>query len=210
MELDLVTNKQSIKVKGPVSWSEVTTGKYEDLMIKPEHDLIDIISTFYDIDYDLLSACTDQKIIGALSSMSAFVYEDKLEELRKEEYLLVDGQAYRIDPNVRNMSFGQMVKLRKVIEKDPLNCHVSTAVAVYLQPVIDGKFDLDKAMELRKKIKLMPITKTFATGFFFLSKLSNSGNLFMNGLTLLTKVPTKSMIRLLSLRGFRALHHLQI
>src|SRR6478752_4094986 len=192
MGVVLVTNKREIKVDGPLAWSGVSTEKYQQLLSNKDYDVIDVVAIFCGIDHDLLFQCKDQGKIGVLYSMVAFAFDTDIDDTLPD-YFVYDGQAYKM-PKVRNMSFGQMVLLRKHMEKKSLNEGVSLACAIYLQPLIDGgAFDLERALEIEKEIAKMPITKTYGLGFFFLRKLRSNGNIFMNLWNLLRYLPIRRM-----------------
>jgi hypothetical protein len=61
---------------------------------------------------------------------------------------------------------------------------ISMAVAIYLQPLVDGDvFDYDKAMALKEKIDEMPAYLIYPVGFFLLKNVIESGGRYMNNLS---------------------------
>lgn len=212
MGVVLITNTKNIEIDA-VAWDDVNTGRYQHLMqtCKDFGDMVEIYSILYGINYDVLSACRDQSIIGPLSVATQFIAED-LHDIKKPEYLTVFGQAYKIPKNLEDLTIGQMMQLKQHAEKaKSMECIISLAVAIWIQPIIDESgFSMKRALEIEEDIKFIPITKTFAIGFFYLRKLNKHGHYLVNAWHLLKRFKPKQIRKLLSLRGLNAFKHLQI
>lgn len=215
----LRTAKRSILIDGPFSYYDMSTEKYQRLMRDwlDQNDTVKLYSILFDLDYDLLYRSNDQVLVGPLSAYASFVFEDTLRKAKVPEFITINEQAYRVPKKLGAMSFGQAVQLRnKVAELTnngelPMESCVSWACAVYFQPQIDGTlFDMDRAEELEPLFRALPIMTTGPVGFFYLRKLTSYGSILRNLWHLVRTTKTRSIVKLLNLRGWKSLHHTQI
>lgn len=172
-----------LKVDGhsvPSKLSECSTDTFQKIADwdadKPlsERDRVKLYAILCDKPYEVILNNDDETLSGALWECSRFVYEDPIDETLPK-FIQFRKRDLAINKNYK-MTIGQGIHLRQAINSgvNP-NTLISLAVAIYLQPLVDGVFDYDKAKEYEKEVRAMPITVTYPIGFFFLSKLRPSG-----------------------------------
>ncbi|MCH8244676.1 hypothetical protein IIB97_02200 [Patescibacteria group bacterium] len=82
-----------------------------------------------------------------------------------------EGKQYKVPKDLSFQRFGQKVLLQnKLLSEEPADC-IAYAVALYMQPILDGSFDDEKIEPLEQKILLMPALDIFWIATFFLNKL---------------------------------------
>lgn len=93
------------------------------------------------------------------------------------EKLLGVSKIITIPRDPSELSIGQNIHLRRdFIDKSQLlEENISIAVAIYLQPLIDGKFQVERAKELAREIDEMPISLIYPIGFFLLRRVMTFG-----------------------------------
>jgi hypothetical protein len=111
----------------------------------------------------------------------------------------LDNKLISIPKRVEFLSAAQNIVCRQMMEKLPYtaclcedkeNCKkcygvgalpvyeagISMAVAIYLQPLVDGEvFDYEKAVDVKEKVDEMPIHVIYPIGFFLLKSVIESG-----------------------------------
>lgn len=189
-----------LKINGkavPNSWATCSTGIFQEITQwdsdKPvqDKDPIKLYSILTGLSYEKISSSTDKALEAALWESSRFVYEADSDFYRAPvpDVLKFSGKEYTIPKQMGRMTIGQNVQLRQQMRfgKDS-SLLLSLAVAVCLQPDIDARaeggkmvkapFDFDRALEIEKEIKSMPITEIYPVGFFLLSRLKPFGKGF--------------------------------
>jgi len=158
------------------SWVHVDTGTFQRLQHWDKTDWIDLVSKLYGIDYAVLEQAPAAQMEG-LFMASAFVLSENLPAGEVGTHFMYEGTAYLIPKSSYALTVGQAMEIRKYVEgKQYVNECLAYAIAVYMQPIIDGvAFSSERAQEIATKIEAYPITKTFAVGSFFLRGSLNYG-----------------------------------
>jgi hypothetical protein len=91
--------------------------------------------------------------------------------------LEIKGKVIDIPEDVSELSIGQNIHLRRdyLDKSKTLEENIAIATAIYLQPLIDGKFNIKKAIALSKEIEEMPINLIYPIGFFLLNRALKFG-----------------------------------
>jgi hypothetical protein len=167
-----------------VSWKEVSTELYEEIIStweynedKHEESLVSLFGILTGYKFTFLLEAADVDLLHMIFACTKFVYagDVKLDELPLPATLEIDGKEVTIPKQLGHLTLGQNLHMRKRLSevKDSRQL-VSTACAIYLQPLLDGgKFDSERAEYYEAKIKKMSITKTCPIGFFFLRQQKN-------------------------------------
>lgn len=172
------------KVKCPTCYEELITGTYQRILKEwgvdepdvAKRDFLQLFSILTNTTFSVLhqTSHNEQTIWNAIRWYfeQPFKVSDKL-----PKFLEINGRIIEIPKRVGDLSFGQNVQLRQLLDKSKLlEENISAAVAVYLQPLYDNKkFDYDKAMKLEETISQMPIHLTYPVGFFLLKAVMRDG-----------------------------------
>lgn len=174
------TSKGKREVKCPDSWAATSTYHYQNLM--REWDGKDLVKLF---------AILTGENLQTIANTHDFILEEAL--LHATNYVYTEPQAFKNSPvpeafifhkeritipkKVEGFSIGQSIIIRQRLDEvktyDEL---ISYALAVYLQPKIDGgDFDSDRIESIEAEILNMPITETYPLGFFLLNPLMRRG-----------------------------------
>lgn len=206
MNFNLFTSFGSKSINIPDSWDKLTTDQYQrivktvkDQETKPTrtHEdkqayLLELFSILSGIDNIKLGATVDGALEQKLILASQFITTTKAEFSKDIPfYFDLDGERVEVPTRLQKLSIGQNIhvqlKAEGVRTYDEI---ISFAIAVYLQPLIDKKpFDYYRVLEIEKKVKQLPITKTYGLGFFLLKSRSGFGvNLIRSVSHLITRL----------------------
>ena len=142
-------------------------------------DLVRIFSILTGMEYKALSTTHDLALEESLIEATRYIYESPMDwkEAKVPESITINSREVKIPKRIEGFSMGQSILVRQKLDtvKTYDEC-ISYAIAVYIQPYLDeSDFDAERALELEADIKLMPITQTFALGFFLLRPLMRRG-----------------------------------
>jgi hypothetical protein len=206
--LSLIVNDTE-KITCPVCWAEVSTETFQRIVKEWEPDKsiqernpVLLFSILTSKEFSGMLKNTDENLELAIYQCTAFVYNEEFRQPLDTDVFQLRGKLIRIPKKLENLTIEQNMHLRRAMA----NCKsleelISFACAAYLQPLVDGMvYDHDRALELEKEILAMPIVDTFPIGFFFLSKLNNSGRLGLRDLNLATQKLIANVKRWLSKR----------
>ena len=160
----------------PNCWEEVTTKQYISIVSEwePEVDiadrdyfkLLDILSNNkFKYERTIDTELTLISVVGWVIMQPAPFKDAPLPKVLQFHDKVID-----IPQNIRQLSIGQNIHLRREIEKlKLLDACIPIAIGIYLQPIIDkGKLSLDRAKEIAKEVEELPISLTYPIGFFLL------------------------------------------
>jgi len=96
--------------------------------------------------------------------------------------LEIEGKLITLPKRVEKLSIGQNIHLKQLLNDSKyVEENLSSAVAIYLQPIYDNKkFDYDRALELKAIVEQMPMYLIRPIGFFLLTSASVHGNKHMS------------------------------
>lgn len=170
ISIDYISSRRKITLSGPESFDEMTTEQYQNMVRDWDgEDIIKLFCILFGADYET-TLNSPYDIEGAIAAAVAFVYRDglKLYELPVPEKFL----GAEVPKDLGGLSLGQAIILRNRGEGKKEGEMISMAVAIYMQPIIDGKHDSKRVEQLEREIAAMPVTQTFALGFFFASTVN--------------------------------------
>lgn len=178
----VTTSSGIMSVKAPVSWEETPTGLFEELYRNQvsKEDPLKTFSVITGLTVDEIAESNDRDLEAGLYQVNAYVFNqpETFRNLEVPERIKLRGNWITIPKNkIDKYTISQGLAMRQEIRKAVnLESLISFAIAVYLQPVVDGQaFDLAAARELRKEIQELPIFATFPLGFFLLAKHAKAG-----------------------------------
>jgi hypothetical protein len=179
----MVTVRINDEIKKPVAicWQDCDTDTFERLFATEfdEANPVAVFAVVADLPLTTVSESRNEVLEQSLYGLIEFVYKQpqKFREIAPPRSIRIRDKVILVPSNLQTLTVGQNFQIRKALsENRNLESCISLAVAVYLQPLVDGMlFDMKKALELQKEIKKMNIYETFPVGFFFLNRLRGSG-----------------------------------
>lgn len=193
----------SIRVNGekkliPACWEEVTTEQFQKLLTAwNREDILSCFNILANTDIVDVDQTDDASLSLAIYQCVAFVWNSQpdFRDDKPTETLTVDSVVYNVPVKITNATMAQHLHILNALRKGKfVEENVSLAAAIYLQPQ-GQKFDLDKALELKKKLDNMPAYLVYPVGFFFLSKLSIIGTFGLPSLRQIKIILTKNVKR---------------
>lgn len=220
----MVIKLNDTKYDCPVCWEEVKVRQHQRMISEwdatkqlADRDYFKLFTILTDSDFTKFhsTAVNEVTIWNAIRWVIEQPFNFSNETPKALE---IGGKSILLPTKVADLSIGQNIHLRQAIEggqalfdKDGKvvdYSNYSLAVAIYLQPIIDGaKFDYDRALEIEKQILEMPAYKIRPIGFFIVTNVLKYGRMpVLNWLkTLANHIKTRKRMWLTSLSG-NALH----
>jgi hypothetical protein len=172
----------------PTCWETVATRKYQRMVKEwnwqepdeAKRDYGHLHSILTDTDYVFKDLTPEMEV--TIGNRLQWFIDTPFPRYNKLPKLFVIGdRAVEIPKNVGDLSIGQNIMMRQVIDKSNyLEENIARAIAIYLQPKLDkSRFNVDRVNELEKEILEMPIHRTFALGFFLLKRANGIGSKLM-------------------------------
>lgn len=172
----------------PDNWLEVKLKHLINLEVwkGDETDPVGLLACFMDIDPEII-ANSRREYWTELLTVLSFVFEPpKWDTLKMADTIDLDNKIIKVPKKLELERFGQMVLAAQYMEgikEDSENIKlIPDVMAVYLQPLIDGKFSRTRLDYTKRIILEMPAIKAVPIGRFFFLKLLKSRNYGMLGL----------------------------
>jgi len=179
VRIPILLGGKPVSVKCPVSYFDMSTKLFGDLHSQWSGDLtidelVKVFSILTGIDVKEYELSTDSKLVAHIVNFTKFVYN---EDIEKQSTLPTHFMGVKIQgPNLGSLTLAQNLHARKCFQAKDLRTVIALMCAIYMQPLIDKKpFDFKRAQELRDEINEMPITQTYALGFFLFKRLGLYG-----------------------------------
>ena len=174
------TSKGKREIKCPDSWANTSTANYQNLMREWDgKDLVKLFAILTGVELKTLANTHDLELEEALLIATNFIYTEPptFKEKPAPKEFTYNSKKITFPKQVEGFSIGQSILIRQRLDEvktyDEL---ISYALAVYLQPKIDGgDFDSDRVEDIEAEILKMPITETYPLGFFLLRPLMRRG-----------------------------------
>jgi hypothetical protein len=177
----MVINLNGTKKDIPVCFEELTTRQYEmlipelakDMENRDHFKIFNIIAGTNFSSYNVTS-----EIEVTIWNAIKWIYEQPFPLNEMPKVLTFKGNNITLPKNVKALSIGQNVALKQLVVKAQyLEENISSAVAIYLQPIIDGaKFNSERVDEIKKEVDQMSCVLIRPIGFFLLKSASTHGS----------------------------------
>lgn len=172
-------------IECPTSIFEMTTELYQKIITDWTYDetLTSIIKLFalmtgqpFADYYD----STDLELERAVVKYTKFIYfmEADLQLLPQLNYFKYGNREIPLPKNLGRLTLAQNLFMKKAITSKDSRSYIAFALAIYLQPLIDGsQFNEDRVDQLEKEFLQLPISQTYQVGFFYSSQRKPYGPL---------------------------------
>lgn len=162
-------NGKTLTAKVPRCWDEVTVQQFQKMNFSNWDgvDIVHLLSILSGADLKALYE-TRSKPMKAVYAAMAFLQEEPIEweALKHKTAIIYKDKMIRIPEDLENEAFGLMIELQQLAESD----NIAAICALYLQPVIDGKIDKERRVEIEKDVLKMPVLDILPIVNFFFRK----------------------------------------
>jgi len=169
----------------PSTWREMDTATFVRLshLDNDYADMFSLMAALTNIDKDKLLNAKSAFETQTRAALKLVADEVPLwEQIPHKDQFIFKGKAYKVPKNLEMERFGQKVMLQNRLLNNAANDCLAFAVALYMQPIIDGKFNNDKILPLEEEILKMPAIDIYPLAVFFLNKLKEYKTLTNAGL----------------------------
>lgn len=164
-----------IKTNIPTSWDEITLGQYIDLVnYKDDLGVIRLLSIVSGVSYNVLLNIDSDKFDERILDTMEFIKEPiNIHDFKDSDEIKINGKVIKV-PNPSTQTIGQKLlmqsKVRIAQGNNTMHAElVCDAVAIYLQPLIDGtEFDDSRIEEIKRIVYSLPLVDVYPVGSFFL------------------------------------------
>lgn len=204
MRFSIFSNKGNRDLELPDTWEALPTSKYQQLSGEWDgKDMVKAFSILSGIPFKNLFETKDPELEAQLTLATSFLFSQpqKFKEQKTPDWFYYDGRKFKVKD--LSLSIGQSIHVRQKLETcKAYDEAISYAIAVSLQPQLDGEFDIDKANHLETFIAELPITQTYAVGFFLLKPLMRLGKITSNRWSLLKTLLVQVLLKRGKIRLF--------
>lgn len=164
-------------VSYPGSWDEINFFQYLQLSLGVSSDA-ELVAIMTGMPIEQVEYSTDIVAYGDI--LNSFMWYADVPEFKKPGSLVIEGKTIELPKDIGNHSVRQFEQLKaiiaelyvdsepnynQVIQKYPMMC------AIYIQPLLDGKYDYSKVKELSDKLYMLPAKDIVGLGTFFFKRL---------------------------------------
>lgn len=191
-------------VNYPGSWDELNFFQYLQLSLGVSSDA-EFVAIMTGLPIEKVEYSTD--VVAFNDIVNSFGWYASPPEFNKPESLTIDGKKINLPKDIGNHSVRQFEQLKaiiaelyvdgepnhnQVIQKYPMMC------AIYLQPLLDGRYSYSDVKELSDKLYMLPAKDIVGLGTFFFKMLID----LLVGMTKEQQKPKKTKIqRMLAFLG---------
>ena len=166
--------KKTLNIDVPERWEECKLKHIVnlDLWEGDNTDVIGLMACFVDLPQEVLEA-TNTNLWDELFKILSFVFDPPTwHNLKRPDKIEINGRYIKVPNNLELESFGQkvMAMQKMVADQDSIKV-IPDILAIYLQPVYDGKFSRPRIEVLKEYILECKAIDTVPIGRFFFRKL---------------------------------------
>ena len=181
IQFNAKTDKGIQRITSPASWRELTLGQ----LIKLENewdgaDPIQLFSIITGLDVDLLENSTQEGLENTMMAVCSFAYNrPQWEELPAPSHIQIGDKVYKTPKDISKKLLGQKIRVSQIILKsgNDLISSIPKIIAIYMQEVIDGKYDGTRIDEVEKLVMSCSAIDAYGLGQFFFQRSSNLINI---------------------------------
>lgn len=198
------------KVSMPMNWDEIdlaTLVRIETEFQYKRDNIIKLFSILTGIEMDILSEASGTDIDIQLLDICRFIWSPpKWKDLPPPKTIILGSRKVECKYDFKTTTLGQKLLMDQIIHQydSPIEAFPEV-ISVFLQPTIDGKFDLDKARALLPDIKKLSAEVGYSYGQFFFLRSRNLKRFGLKGLG----SPAQRIRTMLNLQGIRNSKHSQ-
>jgi hypothetical protein len=154
----------------PSSWSEVTVKQF--LLLETDYDGKDpvkLLSILSGLDYHLIEN-SNSSTINKIEPLVSFVNNNQPDflKLKRSKTIEIDGKTIKMPTRLNKETFGQTIKMQELLEAEQsLTAAIPQMMAIYIQPRLDGSFNVERLEEVKELINDLYILDVYPHCFFF-------------------------------------------
>lgn len=167
------------KISVPTNYSEITYRQYKKLFATKKRE-IELISILIDVDVDTLqNVRVGEAWLQLVKDLQFITKPIDIENYVIPTSVAIADKTVSIPFDIGKETMAQYTDMRDLLKDDDNEGNISMAVAIYLQPLIDGEYNINKARNLRHQIENLPADFVICVGGFFLSNSLGLKNGFL-------------------------------
>ena len=170
MKFTIKHEGKEINATLPDSWNDLTVKQF--IALNDKLTPLERLSSLSNTNLSFIeNTGTDlQPAIDYLNSVFSKVPPD-LKKIKKGN-IIFNGKTIKPPKNLNFTKFGQKSMIKNLINSDrTLQSMVAEVFAIYVQPILDGKFDSKRIDAITKEVLKMKITEVFSWVVFFFHQL---------------------------------------
>ena len=174
IEVKIHIRDKTVIARVPEGWHEVTLRHIialEDQWNGKSDDMIGLLSAFTGVNYEELEN-TKSTLWEPLFQVMSYVFQaPNWKKLKLPNMVNIAGIQAKPAKNVALEAFGQKVMaLQAIASTKPEMERIADILAVYFQPLIDGKFVSQRVPDIRTHVLDMKAYEALPYGLFFFRK----------------------------------------
>ena len=188
IQFTIKTSDGNIRCTSPASWSELNIGQLIKLETEWDREsATQLFSIITGVDEELLKSSKDNGLEDTMLAICAFAYDQpQWDALPRPAKLQIGDEFYNTPDNIDKKTLGQKIMVSQIAIKEDVDLvkSIPKIIAIYMQEVIDGKYDDTRLVEVEESILTSPAIDCYGLALFFFQE---SGNLINIGEMSLTK-----------------------
>ena len=167
-KLSYKTTGETVEFKMPTSWADVSFNKFVQLdSLKTDSEFIAVLSGLE--KHSVRDIAQSNKFIELVNDLQ-FLKQQPSKDMIPPSFIAFAGVKVKTPIDIAMDTLGQYEDLKNSIKVDGFDRYL-IALAIYLQPIKDGTYNLIKAKKLSKEVGELPCELVLTMGGFFLMKL---------------------------------------
>lgn len=168
----------SNEIKVPTCYADISFNKYMRIFDGKQKRELDVIAILIDVDVNKLATVKMGETFSRLINDISFIKKELKPDYIPPQRVSIKGKVIDLPLDIGKETTAQYSDLRELLDKDT-NQNLLMACAIYLQPLMDGVYNIDKAKELKKDIGDLPCDFIICMGSFFLLRALGLRNGFL-------------------------------
>lgn len=166
------------QVKVPTSYADLSFDDYTKIFDGRKKTKLEVISIMIGVDVDVLAKCKIGETWTQLLKDTSFIETELKPDYIPPQKVKLKDKIVDIPLDIGKETTAQYSDIRELLDKDT-NENLLMVCAIYLQPLLDGVYNIEKAKELKKDIGKLPCDFVICMGSFFLLRALGLRNGFL-------------------------------
>ena len=180
------TTKGPIDIHAKSSWDELTLEEFIELESIGVDELtpLNTFKVITGLDIEVIGGAKGETILEKLTDICQFINKaPDFKNLDPPKKLLVGEKVVKCPLDFGETMLGQKILLNAIVvnNKDDLLSKLPRVLAIYLQPIIDKKFDNKRLPDIEKQVLQSNGVQCFALGQFFFLHSPNLSAIGLRG-----------------------------
>lgn len=166
------------QIKVPTCYADLPFDTYTKIFDGRTKTKLEVISILINVDVPILAKVKIGETWTMLMKDTSFIEKELSPDLIPPQKIKLKDKIVDIPLDIGKETVGQYSDIRELLDKDT-NQNLLMACAIYLQPLMDGVYNVEKAKELKKDIGKLSCDFVICMGSFFLLRALGLPNGFL-------------------------------